>query len=62
MFGVDRVCATHSPVIVRLDRTIQYSGTPAIERIGRGALDAPLRGYDSGGRGEICPPLSKTDH
>jgi len=46
-------CAFHalSAVIVRLDRTIQYSGTPAMKRIGRGVLDARLHGHDSGGWG-----------
>jgi len=37
-----RVTAAVSAVIVRLDRTIQYSGTPAMERIGRGVLGPPL--------------------
>jgi len=31
-------------VIVRLDRTIQYAGTPLIDPKGRGVLKAPLRG------------------
>src|SRR5438270_12381778 len=36
-------------VIVRLDRTIQYSETAMIERIGRRALDAPpSRGITAG--------------
>jgi hypothetical protein len=33
--------AAHT-VIVRLDRTIQYSETVMIESIGRGVLDRPL--------------------
>ena len=37
-----RVTAAVSAVIVRLDRTIQYSGTLAMERIGRGVLGPPL--------------------
>src|SRR6476646_7382739 len=45
MFVVARDRAAFSTVIVRLDRTIQYSGTPMTDPRGRGVLDTRLRGY-----------------
>ncbi len=36
-------------VIVRLDRTIQYSEASVMESRTRGVLDTRLRGYDGGG-------------
>jgi len=48
MFVVARDRAAFSTVIVRLDSTIQYSGTPMTDQRGRGVLDTRLRGYDSG--------------
>jgi hypothetical protein len=36
-------------VIVRLDRTIQYSETPAMESRTRGILDPPVKPGDDGG-------------
>ena len=38
-----RDCAAFSVVIVRLDRTIQYSGTPMTDRRSRGVLDTRVR-------------------
>jgi hypothetical protein len=36
-------------VIVRLDRTIQYSETVVAQSMGRGVLDAPVKpGHDAG--------------
>ncbi|MGY4298097.1 hypothetical protein ACVWXN_006192 [Bradyrhizobium sp. i1.4.4] len=37
--------ASHSTVIARLDRAIQYSETAVIEPISRGVLDAPPAAY-----------------
>jgi len=42
------LCATHSSVIARLDRAIQYSEKVVIESRGHGVLDAPVKpGHDS---------------
>jgi len=38
---------TTTAVIARLDRAIQYSEKVVIESMGRGVLDARLRGHDS---------------
>jgi hypothetical protein len=60
MFVVMRDRAALSTVVVRLDRTIQYSGTPMTDLRSRGVLDTrrslssgspkarPGGGYDSG--------------
>jgi hypothetical protein len=46
--GLVVLSAPYLAVIVRLDRTIQYSGAAVIEWIGRGVLDAPaFAGHDS---------------
>jgi hypothetical protein len=50
MMGMVReVRATHSTVIARLDRAIQYSETVVIDPRSRGVLDAPVKpGHDGG--------------
>jgi hypothetical protein len=48
MFVVARDCAALSTVVVRLDRTTQYAGTPGTDLRSRGVLDTRFRGYDSG--------------
>jgi hypothetical protein len=43
------LAATHSAVIARLDRAIQYSETVVIDPRSRGVLDAPVKpGHDGG--------------
>ena len=48
----DAVARMLTFVIVRLDRTIQYSATPAMESRTRGVLDPPVKPGDDGGGGE----------
>jgi hypothetical protein len=47
MMSRDRGVVSAHSVIVRLDRTIQYSEALTMESRTRGVLDARLRGHDS---------------
>jgi len=50
--------STHTAVIARLDRAIQYAATPVIEPRRRGVLDAPVEpGHDSGASRAMTPAM-----